>query len=82
MHGIGFGGAFFAAESECVFADFDGALEEVEAAIVLGKAFAGDLDALDVEFVFFVAMNQRATRASCSSVASVAEARSKKWAKR
>ena len=53
---LGFEGELFAAESEGVFAEFDGALEEIEATIVLGDAFAGDLNALDVEFVFFVAV--------------------------
>lgn len=48
---------FFAAEFEGFFADLGGAFEEVEAAIVLGEAFAGDLDALDIEFEFFVALD-------------------------
>ena len=60
---LGFGGELFAAEGERFFTDFDGTLEEIEAAIVLmdslialGGALAGDLDALDIEFVFFVAV--------------------------
>ena len=48
---------FFAAEFQGFFADLGGALEEIEATIVLGEAFAGDLDALDIKFEFFVALH-------------------------
>ena len=48
---------FFAAEFEGFFADLGGALEEIEAAIVLGEAFAGDLDAFDIDFDLVVALN-------------------------
>ena len=56
--GPGAAGGFFAAEDQGFFADFDAAVEEVEAAVVLGEAFAGDLNAFDLEFEFLVAMDE------------------------
>ena len=49
---------FFAAEIEGFFADLGGAFKKIKAAIVLGEAFAGDLNALDIDFEFFVAVNE------------------------
>ena len=49
---------FFAAEGKCLFADLGGALEEIEAAVVLGEAFARNWHAFDFEFESFVAVNE------------------------
>ena len=48
---------FFTAKGEGFFADYSVAVEEFEAAIVLGEAFAGDLDAFDIDFDFVVALH-------------------------
>ena len=48
---------FFTAKGEGFFADYSVAVEEFEATIVLGEAFAGDLNAFDIEFEFVVALN-------------------------
>ena len=53
----GTAGGFFAAEGECLFADYGGALEEIKAAVVLGEAFAGDLDAFDIDFDLLFALD-------------------------
>ena len=48
---------FFTAKGEGFFADYSVAVEEFEAAIVLGEAFAGDLDPFDIDFDFVIALH-------------------------